>query len=445
MSHSVNPLQILIVDDLPTNLAVLSQTLKATGFRVTVATDGEGAIEQAAYSPPALILLDIMLPQIDGFETCRRLKSNPRTAQIPIIFMTALDDSMDKLKGFSLGAVDYITKPFQHEEVLARVQTHLQIKQLSQVLEQQNLELLEEVKARSAAEAALRQTNQELQQEIQERIVAEEALKQYRNDLEALVESRTAQLSQVNHQLQMTLTQLSQQTADLTRSNAELEQMAYIASHDLQEPLRMVASYTQLLARRYSQQLDAKADKYIHYIVDGAERMQTLIGDLLNYSRIDCRGKELHPISCQEMLQQALLNLQMAIEENQAQIDYGDLPEVVADPIQMVQVFQNLIGNAIKYRSEAPPHIKIAVVPLEQTWYFTVRDNGIGIDPNQTDRIFFIFQRLHHREAYSGSGIGLAICKKIIEGHGGTIGVKSTLGEGACFWFTLPRPEGLDQ
>jgi signal transduction histidine kinase len=434
---------ILIVDDQPINLDILSKTLINAGFRVTVAIDGESAIEQANYSPPALLLLDVKLPDIDGFETCRRLKANARTEHIPIIFMTALDEPEHKVRGFSLGAVDYITKPFQPEEVLARVRTHLQMQNLSQILEEQNRLLREEITARAAAENALRQVNRELQQEIRDRILAEEALKQYRNQLEDLVGLRTAELTAVNRQLKSTLAELAHRAEELTRSNAELEEVAYIASHDLQEPLRMVASYTQLLARRYEGQLDAKADKYIHYAVDGAHRMQILINDLLDYSRVGRNGKDFEAIDMEQVLAQAIANLQVTIRESQAAITFGELPIVRGDRSELVRLFQNLLSNAMKYYSEAYPKITIEAVAQDGTWRFAVQDNGIGIDPKHKDRIFFIFQRLHHREEYPGSGIGLAICKKIVEHHGGQIGLESELGQGSTFWFTIPK--GLSQ
>lgn len=430
---------ILIVDDQPINLDILSKTLTIAGFKVTVAIDGESAIEQANYHPPGLLLLDVRLPDIDGFETCTRLKANPRTQDIPIIFMTALDEPADKVKGFSLGAVDYITKPFQQEEVLARVRTHLKLQNLSKTLEQQNQQLREEITARAAAESALRHVNKELQQEIRDRILAEEELKQYRNHLEALVQARTLELTQVNDQLTLAMQELAERAEDLTRSNAELEEVAYIASHDLQEPLRMVSSYTQLLARRYQGQLDAKADKYIHYAVDGASRMQILINDLLDYSRVGRRGKLFQPTECQQVVSQAKANLQVAIRESHAQIRSDNLPQVMGDCTQLVQLFQNLLSNAIKYRRDDPPRIQITAKPRSSAWLFAVQDNGIGIDPKHLERIFFIFQRLHHREEYPGSGIGLAICKKIVERHGGQIWVESEPEKGSIFHFTLPR------
>lgn len=203
----------------------------------------------------------------------------------------------------------------------------------------------------------------------------------------------------------------------------------------------MVASYTQLLARRYKGKLDSDADDFIGYAVDGANRMQQLINALLDYSRVGTRGKPFAPTSCENILYQAVANLQAAIKANDAVVTHDDLPTVMADTIQMVQLFQNLIGNAIKFHSDRQPEVHIGAERNGTAWIFSVRDNGIGIDPQYFDRIFIIFQRLHSREQYPGTGIGLAICKKIIERHKGRIWVESQPGKGATFYFTIPIKE----
>ena len=253
--------------------------------------------------------------------------------------------------------------------------------------------------------------------------------------------------------------ELEAATEELRRSNRELEQFAYVASHDLQEPLRMVASYVQLLARRYQGKLDASADDFIRFAVEGAQRMQTLIQDLLSYSRVRRKGKQFAPTSCEAVLAQAVENLQVSIAESDAEITHEPLPTVIADETQLLQLLQNLISNAIKFRSPQPLKIHVTACPAEdgppagaeepgprehnpETWVFSVSDNGIGLQPEHAERIFMIFQRLHTRDEYPGTGIGLAVCKRIVERHGGQIWVESEPGEGATFYFTIAPREG---
>src|SRR6202035_2016398 len=233
---------------------------------------------------------------------------------------------------------------------------------------------------------------------------------------------------------------------ELNRSNEELGQFAYIASHDLQEPLRMVASYTQLLSRRYKGKLDADADEFIAFAVDGASRMQRLIQDLLAYSRVGTKGRELLETASEGALQQALKNLRGSIEESGAVVTHGPLPTVLADERQLIQLFQNLVGNAIKYQKPGIPQVHISAARNGgKKWTFSVQDNGLGIDSQYFERIFGMFQRLHKRDEFAGTGIGLAICKKIVEQHGGSISVESQPGEGCSFRFVLAGSERKSQ
>ena len=374
---------ILIVDDVSVNLQLVTTQLEARGYLALVARGGQEAIQRAEFAQPDLILLDVVMPGMDGFETCRRLKQSDATRDIPVIFMTALANTDDKIEGFRAGGVDYVTKPLNAEEVLARVDTHLTLYALRQQLASQNQQLRQEIAAREQVQAALR------------------------------------------------------------RSNAELEQLAYVASHDMQEPLRMVASYLQLVAERYGNALDADGHEFIGYAVDGAKRMQALISDMLTYSRVSTRARPFEPTDCARIVATAERHLQLAIEEGGAVITRGELPTVLGDEVQYLQLFQNLIGNAIKFRGNAPPRLHVTAQPAEDGWCFSVADNGIGIAPEYFERIFVLFQRLHGRREYPGTGIGLALCKRIVERHGGRIWVESTPGQGSVFRFTLPHvPRG---
>ena len=369
---------ILIVDDMPANLEVVTSHLERQGYRAVVALSGDEGIERAEYVQPDLILLDVMMPGIDGFEICRRLKGNERTRAIPVIFMTALADTTDKLAGFAAGAVDYVTKPLNGAEVLARIESHLALYALRRQLAAQNAQLQQEIAVWAEMQAALQ------------------------------------------------------------RSNTEFEQLAYVASHDMQEPLRKIASYLQLLSQRYQGQLDADADEFIGYAVDGAKRMQALINDLLAFSRVGTKAKPIAPTDCNVIVRTALADLQFAIEDSGARVDVDDLPMVMGDATQLSQLFRNLLSNAIKFHRDEPPVVRVSTERTGASWRFTVSDNGIGIAPEYFERIFVIFQRLHGRSQYAGTGIGLAICKKIVERHGGQIEVRSIEGQGSTFTFTLP-------
>ncbi|HZD44346.1 MAG TPA: ATP-binding protein, partial [Methanomicrobiales archaeon] len=234
---------------------------------------------------------------------------------------------------------------------------------------------------------------------------------------------------------------LREYAENLRRSNEDLERFAYISSHDLQEPLRTIVSFSQLLEKRYRGAIDSEADEYIDFIVEAGKRMQHLINDLLEYSRVTTRGGVFMETDSCEILEETLSNLRSMIVESGSRITHDPLPVVMVDPPQLRQVFQNLIANAIKYRSESPPSIHVSAERTHGMWKFSVRDNGIGIEPQYFQKIFVIFQRLHGRDKYEGTGIGLALVKRIIERHGGSIWVESDIGRGSTFYFTLPALE----
>lgn len=295
-----------------------------------------------------------------------------------------------------------------------------------------------------------------VEQDITERKEIEYALWEAKNKLESTVKRRTQELKEANKRLQKELEErkitesklkksekeLKSLIEELKRSNEELQQFAYVSSHDLQEPLRTITSFTQLIERRYKNRLDSDADEFIEYIVDAAKRMQTLINDLLNYSRVATRGKEFKLTDTKEVLENTLSNLYATINESHAQITHENLPEIMADKRQMIQLFQNLIGNAIKFKKPGTHpeiHVKARKDENKREYIFSVADNGIGIEKQYMNRIFVIFQRLHTRNEYEGTGIGLAVSKRIVERHGGTIWVDSEPQSGSTFYFTIPE------
>ncbi len=384
---------ILLVDDRPDNLRLLLNILKDKGYKVRCVTNGAMALRVCLRHPPDLIFLDIQMPEMNGYEVCEQLKANPETAEIPVIFLSVIEETLEKVHAFNVGGVDYITKPFQVKEVVARVETQLQILRLQNKLKEQNIRLEQEIRERKAIEQQLLELNQEMK-----------------------------------------------------RSNQELEQFAYVVSHDLQAPLGTIASFAQLLQNRYPDQLDSKALQFIDRIIAGSLRMQQLIDDLLQYSRVGRMARVFETVNCDRILSQALANLETKINETQALITSDSLPAIAGNSMGLLQVFQNLISNALKYHHpNISPEIYIRVSLQEDMWIFSIQDNGIGIETKHLERIFQIFQRLHSDKEYPGTGIGLAICKKIVELHGGKIWVESCPLKGSTFYFTIPiqKPQNI--
>ncbi|MGI0485918.1 ATP-binding protein [Pantanalinema rosaneae CENA516] len=364
---------ILVIDDTPANLHLLAEMLSKQGYCVRLSPSASLALKSIQAVPPDLILLDIRMPEMNGYEVCTALKANPATRDIPIIFLSALQDSIDKVKAFSVGGADYVPKPFEAAEVLARIEHHLQLQRL-------------------------------------------------RNQLIAQQE------------------QLIAQNEELARSNRELEQFAYVVSHDLQQPLQGVTGFVKLILMKSGDSLDTSTQEYLQQILDSGKQMQRLIQDLLTYAKVGKSPRVLEPVDCNAILTQVLTNLRMIILEKQAIVVADALPIVQGDEIQLMQLFQNLIANAIKFVSPGTiPQVKISVQPQDQSWCFGIHDNGIGIAPEHLKRIFEAFHRLNNTRQYPGSGIGLATCKKIVENQDGRIWVESRLGVGTTVYFTLKQ------
>ena len=364
---------ILIVDDTPDNLRILSAVLERKGGSVRKALNGIVALKSCDKQLPDLILLDIRMPDMDGYEVCRCLKSNPKTAEIPIIFISVSDSTFDKVQAFQEGGADYITKPFQSEEVMARIAYQLMIQQQQQQLAAQN-----------------------------------------------------AQLQQLN--------------SELKRSNEDLESFAYVAAHDLTSPIQTIVSTADLAAYHYEDCLGSKGQKYIENIIESALRMKQMMDSLLDYSKVGMNNSSFKLTPCETTLKAALANLQEEIAISGATINHSELPTVMADSPQLICIFQNLISNGIKFcKPEILPVINISArVFQENHWEIRVQDNGIGIAPEHFHRLFQMFQRLNTNHHYPGSGIGMALCKKIVERHGGQIWVESQVDIGTSFYFTLP-------
>ena len=382
---------LLIVDDDLLLRQAMDAFLTREGYKVRCAPNGQMALTFAGEDPPDLILLDIRLPDMDGFQVCRRLKGDPQTSNIPVIFISGLEEVADKVKGFEAGGVDYITKSFQREELLARLETHLALRRLQKQIEAQNAQL---------------------QQEIAKSKRAEEALA-----------DRTVQLERINR--------------ELVALNAELDDFTNMASHDMQEPLRTLIAFSDLLRQDVGDSLPEQAGKDLAFITDAAKRMRALIQDLLALSRAGRAAQKREKVSLRECADLALEALAMRVKETGAQIIHDKLPDVWGDSTLLTQLYQNLIGNGLKFSGDQRPIIQLTFEEQDGTQVFGVKDNGIGIERKYAREIFKPFRRLHGRAEYEGSGVGLAICRKIVERHGGKIWVESEPGKGAHFRFTF--------
>jgi signal transduction histidine kinase len=381
-AHSQAIPNILLVDDVPANLQVLGDILEGEGYKVRPVLNGPMALQVAEKEKPDLILLDIMMPGMNGFQVCRHLKENQNLKMVPVIFISALNDTEDIVKAFSEGGEDYIPKPFKVEEVKARVATHLKLYRQSKELQELN------------------------------------------NNLEERVKERTRQQELTNKKLAFHL--------------KEIEQFTFITSHDLQEPLLTLTNFTQLIKEEYAGKLDETGNKYIEFIYNSSVRMQTLVKGLLDYSLL---GNEriMSLVDCRKVINDVISDLDALITANKAIINCHQLPQILACETEMRLLFQCLLNNAVKFcKKDILPVVEITAENLGAEWLFSVEDNGIGIEDKYKEKIFVIFKRLHRHEDFQGTGIGLAHCKKIVELHGGVIWVESNKHGGSTFKFTIP-------
>ena len=514
-------IKILLVDDTPENLVSLEAALSGLGEELVLANSGKEALRYLLEDDFAAILLDVRMPEMDGFETAELIRSRPRSRQTPILFLTGYRNEEHLFRGYDLGAVDFLFKPIVPEVLRSKVAVFVELSRSNAKLQEQadalrtQAEVLQkaEQKFRSLLEAApdamvvCREDGEIVMVNSQTEILfncqrdklisrniralvpgweyrfrpgwddefrnirrfnpssgasscgpslkaaspfqAEFSFSPLQTEEGVVVTCSIRDISErkkTEERIRELNTNLEERvlerTEALMRSNEELQQFAYVASHDLQEPLRTVSIYAQLLAKRYQGQLAGDADQFIKFIVEGSERMEKLIHDLLDFSRVDARGTDFFTrMNCDEALNDAIRNLHSLIEESGAVLTREPLPWVTGDPVQLTRLFQNLLVNSIKYRTEEAPRIHISA--HEPTWRVAlpVRDNGIGIEPQYAEKVFGIFKCLQPRDKSSGSGMGLAICRKIVSRHEGRIWVESALGEGATFYFTLPRTE----
>jgi hypothetical protein len=408
------PREILVVEDSATQALKLRYFLEKNGYRVSLARNGIEALARLAERVPDVIITDVAMPEMDGFELCSKVRGDEGLKHLPVILLTSLSDPRDAVRGLQCGANNFIVKPYDERFLLSQIDC-----------------LLANVALRRSAAVG---NDIEVFFAGQKHLVLADRVQV----IDLLLSSYDAAV-QKTRELQLATEKLEEQTRELERSNNELDQFGYVVSHDLQEPLRAVTGFLDLLQRRYKHQLDDKAGEYIEFAVHGAQRMQALIRDLLAYARLGAREKEFAPADCRKVLRDALANLRAALDESGAEVTWEDkLPLVRGNAIQLTQLFQNLIGNALKFRRpEEPPRIRISATPRDGRCEFAVADNGIGIEEKDFGRIFQVFQRLHERGKYPGTGIGLAVCKKIVERHGGEIWVESKAGKGTTFRFTL--------
>ena len=491
-----NPCQrmkILLVDDSDDNLFSVQTALDPLGQEILLASSGKEALRLCLDHDFAAILLDVRMPEMDGFETAEFIRSRQRSKHTPLLFLTAYRSDEQLFRGYDLGAVDFLFRPLVPEILQSKVRVFVELSRTTEALRRANVynrSLIEAsvdplitiapdgriMDVNRAAEQAIGLSRQEIvhtefcsyftdpekAQIGYLRIFQGGWIQDHELDLQhcrggthpvicnasvyrdetGKVAGAVAALRDISERKRAEQA-LSRYADDLKRSNSELEQFAYVASHDLQEPLRAVTTFTQLLADRYRGKMDPDADEFMSLVVDGARRMSALIQDLLAYSRVGRCRRAWAAVDCETVVEAVLSDLSGAIEDTGGTVTHTGLPVVRADETELSQVFLNLIGNALKFHGTEPPQIHVSAQREPREWRISVADNGIGIDSQYADEIFRMFSRLHTSGEFPGTGIGLALAKRIVERRGGRIGVRSEPGRGATFHFTIPDEEPL--
>lgn len=432
------PVTILIVEDSPTQLQQLRLVLDEAGFAVVTATNGREGLAAARSRPIDLVISDVVMPELDGYGLCRALGADPQLCHVPVILLTWLGDPHDVVRALAAGARHFLCKPYDDDALVARVRRVLA-----------NQELRQQEAARGEAGTSVMFAGRSFLVTADRAQILDLLLSTYEDAVQRnaeLVRARD-ELRAANEELvarraghQEAERSLRVATGALAGSTADLEQFASVASHDLQEPLRLIASYLQLLQKRFADHLDREAIEFITFAVDAARRMKALIDDLLAYSRVGRTGPVFTRVDSGEVADRAIASLQAAIAQAHGVVTRSELPVVIADSALLSLLFGHLIGNALKFRGETPPVVDISVVrqPATDERVFAIKDNGMGMEAQYFERIFRLFQRLHGPGQFAGTGVGLALCKKIVERHHGRIWVESELGKGSTFYFTLP-------
>ncbi len=398
-SSLFGPKRVLAVDDSETYLQALGENLRLDGYDVVLARSGQEALDLLSAEPVDCVLLDLVMSGLSGQETCLRIKGRPEWREIPLLVLTAVEDLGTMLDSIRAGADDYITKSSDFEVVRARLGAQLRRKHV----EGENRRLRDEAHRREIEAAEARAARE-------------------------LAESRAALLAV-----------LERKNEELGRSNAALQEFAYVTSHDLQSPLRTIGFFADTIRERYRDRIEEEDRELLDHIVSGVGRMQGLVQGLLAYARAGAAQEPSAPIDLERLVDRVLRDLRVEIEEKRAEIDRRPLPVVMGSERELGQLFQNLIGNALKFSGTKPPRVRLRSEEAAEGWRLRVEDDGIGIDPADAGRLFRLFKRLHTAQEIPGTGIGLAIARRIVERHGGQIGVDGAPGRGATFWFTLSR------